>query len=64
MQVIKATNQKLAVSIAENHTHNFLDIYAFILFPISCNLYSYSKFEVLIIFILNNMYDVVDFDSA
>ena len=25
--------------------------------------YSYSTFEVLIIFVLNNTYDVVDFDS-
>ena len=26
--------------------------------------YSYSEFEVLIILILNNTYDVIDFDSA
>ena len=36
-------------------------LYAFVLILISWNLYSYSKFEVLIIFILNNTYDVVDF---
>ena len=34
-----------------------------ILIIISWNLYSYSKFELLIIFILNNMYHVVNFGS-
>ena len=47
------------------HTHNFWYLYAFILILIYWNLYSYSKFEVhfIFIFILNNMYDAVDFDS-
>ena len=27
-------------------------------------LYTYSKFEVLIIYMLHNMYDVIDFDST
>ena len=40
--------------IKSNHTHNFWYLYAFILILISWNLfYSYSEFEVLIIFILN-----------
>ena len=37
-----------------NHTHNFWYLYeAFILSLVTWNLYSYSKFEVLIIFILH-----------
>ena len=45
--------------VESNHTHNFWYLYAFI----SWNLYSYSKLEVVMIFILNNTYEVVDFDS-
>ena len=50
---------------SSNHTHRIIRyLFAFILFLISWNLPSYSKFEVLIKFILNNTYDVVDLDSS
>ena len=48
------------IFIESNYTHKFWYLYAFILILIS-DLYSYSKFGVLIIFILNNTYDVWSF---
>ena len=51
------------MTIKVNTFYNFKYFHAFILILISWNPYSYSKFEVLIIFILNNTHDIVDFDS-
>ena len=43
---------------------NFWYLYVFILILMSYSNYSYSKFEVLTVLILNNTHNVVDFDSV
>ena len=56
-------NEYLIRWIESNHTHNFWYLYICILILILYSCYSYSKFEVTIILILNKTHDVVNFDS-
>ena len=64
-------NQRSAISIQKDEKNRTriifiisdIYVYAIILSLISSNFYSYSKFEAHIVFILNNTYDVNDYDS-
>ena len=47
--------------VDSSHTYNFWYLYTFILILISYSYYYYSKFKVLIVLILNNTHDAVDF---
>ena len=70
LKIIKKKNNKKNKTIREiskeyskrwvksNHTHYFWYLHLFILVLISWNLYSCSKFEVLIIFILDDTYNI------
>ena len=49
--------------LVSDRIYNFCYLYVFILILISYSHYSYSYFEVLIVLILNNTHNVVDFDS-
>ena len=62
---LKSTPKQRSTKSILKYEYNpiILIICTYILILISWNLYSYSEFQVPIIFILNNMYDVVEFDS-
>ena len=57
------TYQRSAMSRIKSCSYFLIVICIHTFFLISYSYYTYAKFEVLIVLILNNTYDVVDFDS-